>query len=268
MHRLAWLAAMALLAPACESEMGSLDAAVRRELVPTGNLRVAVPVGPAVSATFATKDPETGRLRGPSVDLGAALAEQLGVPARYVEYPNSGAVTTAGPRDEWDVTFVPVDDARARMIDFGPAYCIFDSTYLVRAGLAAASIAELDVEGVTVAAIEATTTGRAAQRTLRHASLETYQSVDELKSLLGSGAVDAVALSRLSLSTLAEDLPGTRILDDAFHSTATAIAVPQGRAAALAYVTAFIEAAKRDGRARQALDVAGLEQAEVAAPAG
>jgi polar amino acid transport system substrate-binding protein len=263
MGRLLWLAA-ALLAQACDTDTRDLSAELSNELLPTGRLRVAVPVGPAVSATFAVKDQAGGALRGPSVDLAAALGGQLGVSVSFIEYPNSGAITAAGPRGEWDITFVPVDDTRAEIIDFGPAYCVFDSTFLVRRGSSVQSIPDLDREGILVAAIEATTTGRAAARTLQHATLQTYATVDELRSLLASGEVDAVALSRLSLGGLAAEIPGSRILDDAFHSTATAIAVPKGKTLALAYVSEFVETAKRDGRARRALDAAGLQAARVA----
>lgn len=43
--------------------------------------------------------------------------------------------------------------------------------------------------------------------------------------------------------------------------------MPKGKPAALAYATAFIEEAKRDGTVRKALDNAGLKNAPVAPPA-
>lgn len=263
MHRLVGLA---LSLAVCTDSMDDIDADTRAELTPTGTLRVAVPVGPAVSATFAVEDTVTGELRGPTITLGAALAHELGVPVRYVVYSNSGEVTTAGARNEWDVTFVPVDAARAEAIDFGPAYSLFDSTFLIRAGLDVETIDALDMPGHRVGAVDNTTTGRAAARTLQRAYLQTYASVDELRDQLAGDRIDAVALSRLSLGGLSGDLPGTHILDGAFHSTATAIAVPRGHASALAFVTAFIEDAKQSGLARRALDEAGLEAARVAPP--
>jgi len=266
MARISALFIAALLLPACTETMNDLNDAGRSELVATGELRVALAVGPAVSATFAVEDPDSGALQGPTVTLGAALAKQLGVPVRYVVYANSGDITAAGSSDQWDVTFVPVDTARAAVIDFGPDYCLFDSTFLIRAGLNVDSIGALDRAGITVGAVNNTTTSRAAARSLQQATLNAYASVAEMRDLLARGDIDAVALSRLSLTTLAAGLPGTHILDEGFHSTATAIAVPKGHAAALAYVSAFIEAAKRSGLARRALDEAGLQAAEVAQP--
>ena len=158
---LVWIA---LLLTACTDTMDTLDEAARAELVPTGTLRVAMPVGPAMSATFAVEDASTGGLRGPTVTLGAALAESLGTPVSFVRYPSSGAVTAAGPRNEWDVTFVPRDPDRAAVIDFGPDYSVFDSTFMVRAGLEVSPIVELDATGRSVGAVNCTTTGRAAAR--------------------------------------------------------------------------------------------------------
>ncbi len=267
MRRVSRFIWIALLLTACTDSMNTLDEATRAELLPTETLRVAMPVGPAMSATFAVEDASTGALRGPTVTLGAALADALGISVTYVRYSSSGAVTAAGPRNEWDVTFVPRDPDRAAVIDFGPDYSVFDSTFMVRAGLDVATISELDADGRSVGAVNSTTTGRAAERTLDQATLTSYDSVDEMRALLDAGELDAIALGRLTLTSLAPSLPGARILEEGFHSTATAVAVPKGHAAALAYVTAFVEEAKRSGLARRALDDAGLGAAQVAPPA-
>jgi polar amino acid transport system substrate-binding protein len=261
------LVGVAVLLVACTTDMSEIDAAVRNELAPTGELRVAVPVAPAVSATFAVRDAD-GTLRGPTVELGRRLAQALGVPARFVAYTGSGAVTTASSRDEWDVTFVPIDAARAEIIDFGPAYAEFDSAFLVRAGLDVATIAELDVVGRTIGAVDNTATGRAVSARLQNTTVQSVAGVAEMRDLLAAGRLDAIALSRVSLTTLAEDVPGSRILDEALHTTATAVAVPKGRAAALGFVSHFVEEAKASGLARQVLDDVGLGAVRVAPSAG
>ena len=55
------------------------DAAVLRQLAPTGKLRVAIAVAPSPSAQFAIKD--GGNYRGVAVTLGMALAEKSGCAA-------------------------------------------------------------------------------------------------------------------------------------------------------------------------------------------
>ena len=93
------------------------------------------------------------------------------------------------------------------------------------------------------------------------------RSAEDLFELLRSGKADAVAQSRESLTAMAAKLPGARVLDGAYLNSYVAIAVPKGKPAALAYVTAFMEEAKASGSVRRALDNGGLHSS-VVAPAG
>jgi polar amino acid transport system substrate-binding protein len=112
--------------------------------------------------------------------------------------------------------------------------------------------------------VEGTTTARSAARSLKTNTVKTYRTADELFELIRSGNADAIALGRESLAGMQAKLPGSRILDGHFQATGTAVAVPKGRPAALAYVTAFMEKAKKDGTVRSALDAAGLKNSPVA----
>ncbi|HEX2114467.1 MAG TPA: transporter substrate-binding domain-containing protein [Alphaproteobacteria bacterium] len=242
------------------------DAAVRRELVPMGKLRVGIGVAQASSAFWTTRDAASGQPRGVTVSLATALAHKLGVPLELLAYNSSGEVTEAGAAGQWDVSFMPVDAERAKKVDFGPNYYLFTSTYLVPAGSPIRTIDEVDREGVRVAGVANTTTIRSAERALKHAKVFGAGSVDELLGLLRDGKADAVALGRESLESLLPKLPGARILDGHFHATGVAVAVPKSRPAALAYVTAFIEEAKASGLVRKALDENGIN-GPVAPPA-
>jgi polar amino acid transport system substrate-binding protein len=247
---------------------GEETGAAVRELAPGGKLRVAVAVSPAPSASFATKDPATGRPRGVAVDLGSGLANKLKLTLELVVYPSSGEITEAAASGAWDVAFMPVDAERSKQVDFGAAYSLVESTYLVPAGSAIRTLAEVDRPGVRAVGIANTTTARSAARSLKNTPLITVKSVDEMLELVKAGKADAVALSRESLANLAVKLaPGARILDGHFQATSVAIALPKGRPAALALASAYIEDAKAAGAVRRALDQAGLNNATVAPPA-
>lgn len=233
-------------------------------VAPSGMLRVAIGVGPAASAFYSTKDPQSGQPSGPAVDLGAELARLLHVPVVYVEYPSSGAITEAADKDVWDVTFMPVDEQRAKAVDFGPPYYIFESTYLVPAGSTIKTLKEVDQPNVRVIGVANTATGRAAAASLKNTKLITFRSVPELVEQLRAGNADAVALSRESLTNFSKSFPGSRLLPGGFWQTGVAVAVPKGHAERLAYVSAFIENAKATGSVRRALDHAGLKDAAVA----
>jgi len=242
--------------------------AAREALAPTGTLRVAIAVSPAPSASFATRDPASGMPKGVAVDLGAHLADKLGIACELVVYSSSGEITEAAGAGAWDVAFMPVDAERAKQVDFGAAYALVESTYLVPAGSRIRTLAEVDRPGVRPYGIANTTTARAAARSLTNTQLLTAKSVDELIALVQAGKADAVALSRESLASLAPKLaPGARILDGHFQATHVAIAVPKGRPAALALASMIIEEAKAAGVVRRALDQAGLGNATVAPPA-
>jgi polar amino acid transport system substrate-binding protein len=237
-----------------------------KEVAPTGTLRVAIGVGPAASAFYCTKDSKTGKPRGVAVDLGAELGRLLHVPVEYVKYPSSGAITEAANKDAWDVAFMPVDQERAKSVDFGPAYYVFESTYLVPAGSAIKTIDEVNKPGVRVIGVANTTTGRAAAGSLKLAQFTTFRSVPELMEEIRAGRADAVALSRESLKNFSKRFPGSRILPGGFWRTGVAVAVPKGHKSRLTFVTAFLENAKVTGSVRRALDGAGLYEAAVAPP--
>ena len=59
--------------------------ALKDEIAPTGKLRVAIAISPAGGAFWSTRT-ETG-FAGVPVDLGKAMAEQLGVPVEYDRRP-------------------------------------------------------------------------------------------------------------------------------------------------------------------------------------
>jgi polar amino acid transport system substrate-binding protein len=261
----AWAVAAVMLTAGCAG-MSRPSGPPLHELAPTGKVRVGVGVGAVSSAFWATRDAATGQPRGVTVDLANALARTLRRPLELVVYPNSGELTAAGLRGEWDVAFMPVDDERAKAVDFGPSYYLFESTYLVPAGSTIRTIADVDRAGVRVAAVANTTTSRSARRALKTATVVELRTVEEIIDRVLAGQADAVALGRESLESLAPRLPGSRILDGHFHASGVAVAVPKNRPAALAYVSAFIEKAKATGTVRRALDDAGLRNAAVAPP--
>src|SRR5437868_3707334 len=182
------------------------------------------------------------------------MAAQLGVPVEYVAYPNSGQITDAASKGAWDVTFLPQDPERETRMSFGPVYEVADATYIVKAGSAIKDFASLDQPGVKVAAVNNTTTMRGAEKHLKNAKVTGYQTYDEIFNLLKNGEVDAFALSRDQLNAMAKKIPGTRVLDETFKKTVTAVAVPPNHPLALAFVSKFMTDAISNGTLRKAYD--------------
>ncbi len=234
-----------------------------KQLAPTGTLRGGVVAAPAASTFFVRKD-GTGAPQGVSVDLLKAFAATLKLPLELQVYDNSGQVTDAVNSGACDVAFMPRDVLRESRVDFGPAYYLIASTYLVPAGSTIQSIDEVNRPGVRIIGISNTTTARSARRTAPLATVEEVPSVDLMTSMAARADGDAFALTHDSFGGLLPKLPGARVLAGHFQQTGISLAVPQGRPAALAIVSALLEDAKKSGVVRRALDAAGFAGEPVA----
>jgi polar amino acid transport system substrate-binding protein len=253
--------ALAGLVLAAAVAMPALADGLKDEIAPTGKLRVAIAISPAGGAFWSTKT-EAG-YAGVPVDLGKEMAAQLGVAVEYVVYQNSGQITDAAAKGTWDVTWLPKDPERETRMMFGPIYEVADATYIVRPGSSITNFATLDQPGIKVAAVNATTTMRGAIAHLKNAKVTGYQTYDEIFGLLQASAIDAFALSRDQLNKMAQKIPGTKVLDETFKKTVTAVAVPLGHGQSLAFVTKFMTEAVTNGTLRKAYDNNGLKDAPI-----
>jgi len=241
------------------------DAAVLKELAPTGKLRLAIAVAPSPSAQFAIKDGDS--YRGVAVTLGRALAKRLGVPIEILPHQASGEIQNSAADNRWDVAFLPVDEERKKFVDFGNAYHLLQSTFLAAPGSKINSVKDANAKGIGIGGVANTATFRAAMKATPNATHIEFAKVDAAVTAMQERKIEAIALSRESLSGLVGKIAGSRILDDAFLNSSTAVCVPKGKPAALAYVSEFIEEAKASGLVRSALDDVGLKSSQVA-PAG
>jgi polar amino acid transport system substrate-binding protein len=261
------LVVAALVSCASPQSEKQSTATVREQVAPTGKVRVAILVGPTAATFRATLDPETKRPRGVPVDLATALGARFALPVEQLIYSNYIDLLNAAARGEWDVTFIPFDQGRAKIMDYGPAYYFFDFTYLVPPGSAIRDHGGIDRPGIRIAVAEGSVTASNREKALKNASLVRLRTLVEIREQLRAAKVDAAAASRDTLVGLAEQVPGARVLDGRFHSEAVAVAVPKGRSSALTHASEFMESAKATGVVRRAFDNAGFKDA-VVAPAG
>ena len=234
---------------------------LKGEIAPTGKLRVAIAISPAGGAFWCTKTADG--YAGVPVDLGRAMAAQLGVSVEYVVHDNSGQIAEAASTGTWDVSFLPKDKECESKMSFGPVYEIAEATNIVKGGSTVKKFATLDQAGTEVAAVNNTTTMRGAQAHLKKATVTGYQTFEEIVWLLKAGEVEAFALSRDQLNALAKQLPGTRVLDETFKKTITATAVPLNHPQSLAFVTKFMTDATTNGVLRKTYDDNGLKETPI-----
>ncbi len=251
---------LAALLVACAAAPAPPAPETVRSLAPEGKLRVALLAGnPALVRE------QSGELSGVAVDLGRALALELGAEFVPVLYANVPAVLAGAGRGEWDVAFIAADPARTE-VRFARAYMEIENTLLVPAGSPIRQLDDMDQAGRRIAVQSRDAADLYLTRTLRHAQLvrTTHAAAPEL---LARGEADAYAANRLRLTEVAPRVPGSRVLPGRFLALPQAIAVPPDREAALGYVNEFVARAKASGAVQRAIDHAGIPGA-VVAPAG
>jgi polar amino acid transport system substrate-binding protein len=231
--------------------------------VQSGALRVGVGIG---SLTTATRNPATGEVKGPALELGRAIADRIGIKFVSVEYPRPGAVVDGLRTNGWNIAVLIVDPVRAEQVDFSTPFLQSDLTYLVAAGSTIQSVADADQPGVRIGVARGDTSDLALTRVLKRAELVRTDSIAAAVELLRSGSVNAIALNRPSLITQSVALPGSRVLKDGFADFASAVAVPKGHEGWLAYINEFIEEAKASGLVNRMIEKLAMQGVRVAPP--
>ena len=243
--------------------MTDITPAVCADLAPTGTLRAGINYGNFI---LATRDRATGESCGVAVDLLQDLARRLGVPPEIVAYDSVAVMGDAAPTNAWDIAFLGSDPQREKLMGFTEAYLEIDATYLVPRASPLRTAAEVDGEGVRVAAPARANYELFLSPSLKPAQLVSTQGAEAAFDLLVTGKVDALAGLKQALLDLLEKLPGSRILEGRFMGVQQSIAVPKGRDAGLAYLRCVVEDAKRSGLVARAIEKTGARGVSVAPP--
>jgi polar amino acid transport system substrate-binding protein len=244
--------------------MTDVTPAVRADLVPTGTLRTAINYGNVI---LATRDTTTGESRGVAIDLAQDVARRLGVPLTIVAYDSVAVMGDAAPTGVWDVAFLGSDPKREALMSFTAAYLEIEATYLVRGDSPLRTAAEVDREGLRVAAPARANYELFLSRHLHRAQLVSTPGADAAFDLLENGQVDALAGLTQALHDRVPRLPGSRILEGRFMGVQQSIAVPRGHDAGLAFLRRVVEDAKASGLVARAIERTGARGVSVAPPA-
>lgn len=228
-----------------------VQASIVNELAPRGELRAAINMANFLLVTGKTP---TGEPDGVSPDMARAVAKELGVALRLVEYDSPGQVADAAVRDEWDIGNIGAEPQRAKTIAFSAAYCEIESTYMVPGGSAINAIEDVDRPGVRIAVAGRAAYGLWLDANLQHASLVKTDSIDDSFAAFVDQKLDALAGLRPRLLTDVEKVTGARILDGQFSSVQQAIGTPKPNVAAARWLADFVERAKSTGLVRELID--------------
>lgn len=235
------------------------------ELAPTGALRASFLEANPVQGTV---DPATGVVSGPAADLTRALAARLGVPFTVTPVKGTALLMDGIKAGTTDIGFLAFDPARAQEVGFSQTWGLAHNAYLVPAGSAIRSNAEVDRPGVRVGVGARDAADLFLSRTIKQATLKRNElnSIAEMIRMVGAGEVDVYAANRTRLYQAQPQMPGTRILAENFLSVEQAVAVTKGDAAKLAAINCFLDEARASGLIQAALERAKLAGVDVAPP--
>src|SRR5262245_43442433 len=239
-----------------------ISPALRSEMAPTGTLRVGINHGNNLLVVSMTPEP-----RGTAPDLGRELGRRLAVSVQFVPYDSAGKLGDGVKTGAWDVAFLGAEPQRAAEIAFTAAYLEIPSTYIVSGASGIRSVDEVDREGVRIAVPEQAAYGLYLQRNIKRARLVLTRTNEEAVQKFVADKLEALAGLKPRLLIDVAKLPGARILDGQFTGVQQAIGTPKARAAAAAYLRAFVEEVKASGFVAEAITRSGVAGVSVA-PSG
>lgn len=199
-----------------------------------------------------------------TIEVGKAMARKWNMECEIIGYPTPPAALQAIKAGACDFAMFGIEPERVAELDFTPPTVQFDYTYLVPAGSTVRVIADADKPGVKIAAVDkhASTNTLAAQ--IKHAEIVRRPIPEEGFALLRDGDADVFAMPREMLVGYAEQLPGSRILDDRFGVNNVGAGIAQGQPELLAAMTAYLEDAKASGFIQRVIDGANMPFFKVA----
>ena len=234
---------------------GDPDAAVLHDLAPNGVMRVAFNYN---NRNNAARDPITGALSGPGIDMSCKLAQ--GTHAQFVAIAYLGVppLLAGLANGDWDAAFAFDQTLEPPGITAAIPHIGVDNTYLVRGDAPFRKVADVDAPGVRISVAKGSSPDIYLSRTLRYATLVRTQATPQALDLLGTGQVDAFAGGRGPQVIAFIACCGGRLLPDNFLIANLAMVVPDTAVghsgAGLQYINEFVDWAKTSGLVQLAID--------------
>jgi polar amino acid transport system substrate-binding protein len=208
-------------------------------------------------------------LSGVAEPVGKFIAERLEVSFELVVYTSVEAYTQSFGEGEWDIAIGPRSLAAADKSDLSPDLFLSDLIYIAAPGHEFAEVAQVDRPGVKVGVVQTSPSDRYLSRTLRAAELVRVPltvdiAVDGIE-MLRSGKARVFGADSVIVYSIADGLPGAKILPGAFNTVRVAVAHPKGQSsAAHAKLAEIVNEAKRTDVVQKAIERAGLRGVRVA----
>jgi polar amino acid transport system substrate-binding protein len=158
-----------------------------------------------------------------------------------VVYQQPGQVADDAVNDKWDVAILAIEKTRAQTILFSPGMTEIEAGYVVQQNSRFESAAQVDLNGIKIAAPEKAGYERYLMTTLKNASIVHTQNFAGSLALFNQNQVDAVAGLKPNLIESMHQLPTGKLLQGNFMTVNHGFSVPLGRVDAAAYLEKFVK---------------------------
>ena len=243
------------------------DAAVLKDLAPTGTLRTAINLGNGVLVQQNDASGAPSGIKGITPELAHELGKRLGVPVEFALFDGAGKSFEALKAGDVDIAFLANEPVRAAEIEFTAPYVLIYGRYLVPADSNLKALADLDRPGIRIAVGPNSAYDLFLTRTLKNATIVRADKGGgrAMIDLFVSAKLEAAAGVQEPLLAYAKDHPEVRLIDEPFMQIKQSMAARKGHLAGAAYLGAFIEEMKANGFVADALKRSG--QTAAVAPA-
>ena len=237
----------------------------KAELAPTGILRAGINLSNflLVTGRSAAGDPE-----GVAPDMARAIAAELGVPVEYMPFKTPGELGDQVGNNVWDIGLIGAEPQRAEKIAFSAAYVEIEATYMVPAGSAVKSIADVDRKGVRIAVSARSAYDLWLVNNIKNATLVQVSGLDAAFQKFMTDKLEVLAGLRPGLLKDVEKAPGLKILDGKFTAVQQAVGTAKANLAGAAFLADFVEKAKKSGLVAELIERHKVKGLSVAPPTG
>lgn len=233
------------------------DAGAQTAAGPSRPLRAAfLSANPAMTV----KDPVTGALGGPAVELARELARRRGVEVSLLGVQTPQNVIEAVQTGNADIGFVAYNPEREGPVHFSQPFMLVLQTFVVRADSLLQSVKEIDRPNQKIAARRADSMALYLARTVKQAQLVEISETTGREGVQGvlNKEWDAFGTNRQRLTESVRNISGLRLLKDDLYGVEQTIIVPNGALDELKAVNQFINDIRTSGFLRETIERSGI----------
>jgi polar amino acid transport system substrate-binding protein len=199
--------------------------------------------------------------------MARAIADKLGVAVTLVPFKSPGELADQAGKNVWDIGLIGAEPQRAEKIAFTAAYVEIEATYMVPEGSPIKSIADVDRKGVRIAVSARSAYDLWLENNIRNATLVRATGLDAAYQTFVADKLDVLAGLRPGLLKDLAKAPGMKILDGKFTAVQQAVGTARSNAAGAAFLSSFVEQAKKSGLVASLIERHKVKGLSVAPPA-